>query len=42
MVFIPFALIGIATKSDLVHKFLAPFGFLIPCAYIGVLFTMLG
>jgi uncharacterized membrane protein len=41
IVFILFALIGIATKSDLVHKFLAPFGFLILCTYIAVLFTRL-
>ena len=41
IVFIFFALIGVATKSDLAHKFLAPFGFLILCAYIAALFTML-
>ena len=42
IIFILFALIGVTTRNDLVHKFLAPFGFLILCTYIGVLFTMLG
>lgn len=40
-VFFAFAAFGIATKSDAVHKFLAPLGFLILCAYIAVLFTRL-
>ncbi len=41
IVFMFCALLGITTKNDLVHKFLAPFGLLIFCAYIAFLFTML-
>lgn len=42
IVFIAFAVLGGATGNETVHKYLAPFGFLVLCAYIVALFGTLG
>jgi hypothetical protein len=41
IVFVGVTVLGIATKNDVVHKVLAPLGFLILCAYIAILFAQL-